>query len=787
MKFTEGFWEKSEAAHACYAVQAYEVEEIENGMRVTAPFRTICNRACALDVGTLTFEFTSADEDIISVRCFHFEGYEKREPRFMLNREKCIVNVDISEDEAVMSAGNVSVHVGLKEFYISYKRSGKDMTSCGFKNVGYMRHDRKNSTKYPETNYLAEDYNPYIVSEFSLAAGECVYGLGERFTAFVKNGQTVDCWNEDGGTSSQISYKNIPFYITNKNYGIYVDHSTDVSFEVASEKVEAVGVSVKGEEMRYYVIGGSSMKKVLEHYTSLTGKPALPPAWSFGLWLSSSFTTDYDEKTVNSFIEGMKARDLPFDVFHFDCFWMRGLHWCDFKWNEKTFPDVRGMLKRYKDKGLKICVWINPYVAQGTVFFREGLKKGYFLMRADGLGVKQVDNWQPGMAVIDFTNPEAVIWYQEKLKELLDMGVDCFKSDFGERIPVDVTYANGADAWGMHNYYTLLYNQTVFELLKREKGEKEAVLFARSATVGGQRFPVHWGGDCTGTYESMAESLRGGLSFMLSGFSYWSHDIGGFELAADADVYKRWLQFGLLSTHSRLHGSKSYRVPWLFDEESVEVCREFTKLKLKLMPYIYSMAVESHKTGIPVMRPMILEFENDPAVKYLDMQYMLGDRLLVAPIFNKEGIGEYYLPKGVWTHLLNGERKEGGRWYREIYDYHSLPLFVAENSLLPMGSNEKTAGYSFAENVQIGIYELREGQKAECRIPDKEGNIVLNVRGYADKDKIYLSSCGRNERITYVLNNVPEIRSISGGTVQYDKERRSAVVAAEGEQVILGK
>ena len=174
----------------CIRDRAYEVEEIENGMRVTAPFRTICNRACALDVGTLTFEFTSADEDIISVRCFHFEGYEKREPRFMLNREKCIVNVDISEDEAVMSAGNVSVHVGLKEFYISYKRSGKDMTSCGFKNVGYMRHDRKNSTKYPETNYLAEDYKPYIVSEFSLAAGECVYGLGERFTAFVKNGQT---------------------------------------------------------------------------------------------------------------------------------------------------------------------------------------------------------------------------------------------------------------------------------------------------------------------------------------------------------------------------------------------------------------------------------------------------------------------------------------------------------------------------------------------------------------------------------------------------------------------
>ena len=778
MKFTEGFWEKSEAAHACYAVQAYEVEEIENGMRVTAPFRTICNRAGALDVGTLTFEFTSAGEDIISVRCFHFEGYEKREPRFMLNREKCSVNVDISEEEAVMSAGNVSVHVGLKEFYISYKRNGKDMTSCGFKNVGYMRHDRKNSTKYPETNYLAEDYNPYIVSEFSLAAGECVYGLGERFTAFVKNGQTVDCWNEDGGTSSQISYKNIPFYITNKNYGIYVDHSTDVSFEVASEKVEAVGVSVKGEEMRYYVIGGSSMKKVLEHYTSLTDKPALPPAWSFGLWLSSSFTTDYDEKTVNSFIEGMKARDLPFDVFHFDCFWMRGLHWCDFEWNEKTFPDVRGMLKRYKDKGLKICVWINPYVAQGTVFFREGMEKGYFLMRADGLGVKQVDNWQPGMAVIDFTNPEAVIWYQEKLKELLDMGVDCFKSDFGERIPVDVTYANGADAWGMHNYYTLLYNQTVYELLKREKGEKEAVLFARSATVGGQRFPVHWGGDCTGTYESMAESLRGGLSFMLSGFSYWSHDIGGFESTSTPDVYKRWCAFGLLSSHSRLHGSTSYRVPWAYDEEAVDVVRYFAQLKASLMPYLYRNAIETAKTGVPMMRSMVLEFTEDKNCAYLATQYMLGDSLLAAPIFRDDSIAEYYLPEGTWTSLLTGEVKEGGKWYTEKHGYLSIPLYVKEGSIVAMGARNDNAVYDYADGVTFRAYALKDGIQAETVVYGTENekeasaDVVKNGTSY----EITVES---KKASKVALMNVGAPKQVNGAS--YTQDGENVIVEFHGD------
>ncbi len=292
--------------------------------------------------------------------------------------------------------------------------------------------------------------------------------------------------------------------------------------------------------------------------------------------------------------------------------------------------DPKSMLQRYHDKGLKICVWINPYIGQKSCLFEEGSEKGYLLKRTDG-SVWQTDLWQPGMGLVDFTNPDACAWYQSKLRTLLDMGVDCFKTDFGERVPVkDIAYFDGSDPVKMHNYYTYLYNQTVFRLLEEVRGEGDAVLFARSATVGGQKFPAHWGGDCSATYVSMAETLRGGLSLSLSGFGFWSHDISGFEQTAPADIYKRWCQFGLLSSHSRLHGSSSYRVPWLFDEEACVVLKEFVNLKCRLMPYLYGQAVRAHEYGTPVLRPMFLDFPEDRACDTLDRQYMFGSSLLAA-------------------------------------------------------------------------------------------------------------------------------------------------------------
>ena len=561
-------------------------------------------------------------------------------------------------------------------------------------------------------------------------------------------------WNEDGGTASEIAYKNIPFYVTNKGYGILVDNEGDVAYEIASEKVERIQFSVEGERLDYYVISGKTPMGTVEKYTELTGKPALPPAWSFGLWLTTSFTTNYDEATTSSFIQGMADREIPLHVFHFDCYWMDAYEWCNFEWDPATFPDPKGMLKRYHDRGLHICVWINPYIGQKSCLFKEGKEHGYLVKKTDG-SVWQTDLWQPGMALVDFTNPDAVAWYQGKLKTLLDMGVDCFKTDFGERIPVkEIEYFDHSDPVKMHNYYTYLYNQAVFELLERERGTGEAVLFARSATVGGQQFPAHWGGDCSASYVSMAETLRGGLSLSLGGFGFWSHDISGFESTAPADIYKRWCQFGLLSSHSRLHGSSSYRVPWLFDEEACDILREFVNLKCRLMPYLYGQAVRSHKEGRPVLRPMFLDFPEDRACDTLDRQYMFGDSLLVAPIFKENGEVQYYLPEGTWYNLITGADVSGGKWQKETHDYHSLPLMIRPNTVLALGNNDQKPDYDYEDGISLLVSAFDEGAEAKTEIPDLKGETVMTVTAKRVGDEIHLHVEGGNGNYT--------VKSLSG-------------------------
>jgi len=559
----------------------------------------------------------------------------------------------------------------------------------------------------------------YMSQQLSLGVGELVYGLGERFGPLVKNGQSIDMWNADGGTSSEQAYKNIPFYVTNRGYGVLVDHPGHVSFEVGSEAVESVQFSVRGEHLQYYVIAGDDPAGVLERYTALTGRPPEVPAWSWGLWLSTSFTTRYDEATITGFIDGMEERGLPLSVFHFDCFWMREFSWCDFEWDARVFPDPEGMLARLHDRGLKVCVWINPYIAQRSALFEEGKRRGYLVRRADG-SVWQWDRWQAGMGLVDFTNPEATAWYQGKLRTLLAQGVDAFKTDFGERIPLDVVWHDGSDPERMHNWYTQLYNQSVAAVLE-EHSPGGAVVFARSATVGGHRFPVHWGGDSTSTFVSMAESLRGGLSLAFGGFAYWSHDIGGFEGSPDPAVFKRWLAFGLLSSHSRLHGSDSYRVPWAFDEEAVEVTRVFSRLKLSLLPYLMRAGRQAHESGLPVMRPMPLAYPDDPAAAYLDRQYLLGDDLLVAPVFDATGEVDVYLPAGTWTPLLGGTPVTGPVWRRERHGFDSLPLYARAGAVLPRTAGADHADRRWLDGLVLEITPATPGTVREVDVMEPDG------------------------------------------------------------------
>ena len=712
MKFTNGSWLIRPNFQMQYATQAVRVEKRPDALHVLSACRPIHHRGDTLDGGTLDVTFTAPRENIIRVTVTHFAGKRDNAPHFETYEEPVNAVIEENDETVSFTSGKLTARVQKGENWrVDYvAEDGRVLTSSAFRGMGRALDKDTGKT--------------YMSDSLMLDVGECVYGLGERFAAYVKNGQSIDMWNADGGTASEQTYKNIPFYMTNRGYGVFVEDTSDVSFEVASEKVERVQFSAEGETIVYDVIYGGTPKAVLDGYTALTGRPALMPAWSFGLWLSTSFTTNYDEKTATSFIQGMADRDIPLSVFHFDCFWMKGFNWCDFTWDEETFPDPVGMLKRYHDRGLHLCCWINPYIGQASPLFREGMEHGYLLKKTNG-DVWQTDLWQAGMGILDVTNPDARAWYCGYLRKILRMGVDCLKTDFGERIPVkDIAYFDGKDPLHMHNYYSFLYNKMVFDLLKEERGEGEAILFARSATAGSQQFPVHWGGDNSASYVSMAETLRAGLSMSHSGFGFWSHDISGFEQTAPADVYKRWAAFGLLSSHSRLHGSSSYRVPWLFDEESCDVVRKFTRLKCRLMPYLYGAAVEAHEHGTPMMRPMMLEFPDDPACDTLDRQYMMGESLLVAPVFHADSHVDYYLPDGLWTSLLDGRKVQGGHWQKETHDFLSLPLMVRPGTVLPMGKHDDRPDYDYTDGLELHVYQLAEGQTVTVKIPDLKGQLA---------------------------------------------------------------
>lgn len=710
MKFTDGYWTIKPEFTALYAVQIDDVriDPDAGTLTVYAATAKVTSRGDTLNRPMLTITYSAPAPGVISVRIVHHDGRRRRGPAFSLRvAPDFVAEVSLTDTAGVLRSGDLELRVPRSgPWRADFSQDGRTLTSSLPKSVASM---------------LNGDGREWIHEQLSLEPGETVYGLGERFGAFAKNGQVVDIWNEDGGTASELAYKNVPFYLTSRGYGVFTDQPDRVSYEIGSEVNTRVQFSVEGSSLTYHLIAGPTPKDVLRRYTALTGRPARLPAWTYGLWLTTSFTTDYDEATVTGFVDGMAERELPLSAFHFDCFWMREYQWCDFTWDPRVFPDPDGMLARLKAKGLRICLWINPYIAQRSELFAEGAERGY-LVRTTAGDVWQWDRWQAGMGLVDFTNPDATAWYQDKLRDLIRQGVDAFKTDFGERIPSEgVVWHDGSDPARMHNFYAHLYNRAVHEVLTEERGEGEAVLFARSATAGGQQYPVHWGGDCESTYPSMAETLRGGLSLALSGFGYWSHDIGGFEGTPDPGVFKRWLAFGLLSSHSRLHGSGSVRVPWAFDEEAVEVTRRFTNLKLSLMPYLGRLAEEASGEGVPVLRPMVLEFPADRGTHTVDTQYMLGDSLLVSPVFRADGIAETYLPAGRWTHLLDGSLVEGSRWISRHHDYDSLGLYVRPGTVLPIGAVSDTPEYAWAEGVTLRLFEIPDGHDEEVRVPGGTG------------------------------------------------------------------
>lgn len=606
MKFTNGYWMIRDGVDALYAREAYELaaDATTESLNVLAPTSVVRGRYDTLNLPTFNVDITTPAEGVIRVCAEHWQGATEY-PGFPLNadepgnRDYVTVQangngdgeVGVNGADVTLTTGGLTVKVvkGAPWNLTFIGEDGKVLTESAGKSLGRFKLGAEsNVTAQPVGEFgvtmdgsARDESDVFIAIQLHLSVGEDVYGLGERFGAYVKNGQSVDIWNEDGGTASEQGYKDIPFYMTSNGYGVLVNNRGHVSFEIGSENTEA---------------------------------------------------------TINSFIDGMAERDIPLAAFHYDCYWMREFHWCDFEWDKRFFGDIESTLKRLHED------------------------KGYLVRKPDG-EVWQTDFWQAGMGLVDFTNPAAREWFKDKVKALLNQGVDAIKTDFGERIPRDVVWYDGSPKLSMHNWYTQLYNQAVFEAIEETYGKGNACLYARSATVGGQQQPVHWGGDCESTFNGMAQSLRAGLSLTSSGFGFWSHDIGGFEGAfPDPAVYKRWVAFGMLGSHSRLHGSTVYRVPWLFDEEdekngvalvpgqtAVDVVREFTKLKLELMPYVYQLGLQPHVNGTPVMRSMFVEFPDDPACRTLDRQYMFGPSMLVAPVFTYSGEVSYRFRCGCAT------------------------------------------------------------------------------------------------------------------------------------------
>ncbi|KAJ6257908.1 Alpha-glucosidase [Drechslerella dactyloides] len=726
MKFTEGMWKVRSGIQINWMSHVERIVATDDASATLLLARYTRGRGDTLNAGTLTAAITAPREGITAVKFSHHTGAEDLGPHFPLVTDDTappsIENVP--GEKLTVATGPLTLAVNTAPNALSFDYTaaptGKRLTGHSFRSIAFV--SDATTAKHHHADSIYAQKNTYLLLELDLAVHEKIYGLGERFGPFVKNGQAIDIWNEDGGTSSELAYKNVPFYLSSRGYGVFVNHPGRVHLEVQSERTTRVNIVVKGESLEYMVIAGPTPKDILRRYTALTGRPSLPPAWSYGLWLTTSFTTSYSEETVTSFLDGFRQRDIPLSVFHFDCFWMKSYQWCDFQFDEENFPDPKAYLDRLKARGFKTCVWINPYIGQASPLFAEGKKNRYFVMRADTPRptVWQWDEWQAGMALVDFTNPKAAAWFAGHLKRLMDMGVDAFKTDFGERIPFDekvVRYADNSDAEKMHNFYTFLYNKCVFETMQAHG--KAGCLFARSATAGGQQFPVHWGGDCESTFEAMAETLRGGLSLALSGFAFWAHDIGGFEGLPEPALYKRWVQFGALSSHTRLHGSSSYRVPWIYDEKDypgeVEACskvlRESVVRKLALMPYMLRTALEAKESGTPVMRAMLVEFgETDPNVWSLDTQYMLGGELLVAPVFTADGEVSFYVPRtggggskdAKWRSWFDRKKTyDEGQWYTETHGFDTMPMLVRPGAVVPYNPSVVTPDGDVVSGLQV--------------------------------------------------------------------------------------
>lgn len=533
-----------------------------------------------------------------------------------------------------------------------------------------------------------EETNERATISFKCQADECFVGTGERFRKMDLSGQTFQMKNQDGqGVNNRRCYKNIPFYMSSRMYGVFYHTSDYCKLSLADHSSRSVQFMCDRATIDAFLIGGKTPEEILHNYRKLTGFPSMPPLWSYGIWMSRM--TYFSTKEVNDICDHLRKEHYPCDVIHLDTGWFRTDWLCEWKFNPERFPDPKGFIQNLKKKGFRVSLWQLPYVAKGAEQLEEA-KANQFIapllkeQASEGSNFSALDY----AGTIDFTYDKAVEWYKNKLlKPLLDMGVTCIKTDFGENIHLDAIY-HGMTPEQLNNLYALLYQKAAFEITKEVTGD--GIIWARAAWAGCQRFPLHWGGDSASSWDGMAGSLKGGLHFGLSGFAFWSHDVPGFHSIPDfmnspinPQVYVRWTQFGVFTSHIRYHGTCK-REPWHYPEIA-PIIKRWWKLRYRLIPYIIQQSEMACQSGLPIVQALIFHHPNDRQCWHIDDEYYFGNEFLVCPVMNDKGIRDIYLPDGEWINFFTGERMEGGKWYDAVKTPLDLmPVFVHPNATIPI-------------------------------------------------------------------------------------------------------
>ncbi len=656
---------------------------------------------------------------------------------------------------------NISISENGTCFYRQFGRDDRSFMPYEVCPFGFL-YDNEANEKYACEAVAADPYEHF-------------YGLGENYTAIDRKGKAFDLWNTNAlGVNTDRAYKYIPYYISSKGYGVFLNTSRKSHCDMGQTLSKANSFMIEGDIIDMFIMKENSLKKLLPLYYKLTGQPGLPPKWSFGLWISKiSYGTQKEVETVT---RRMREMDIPCDVVHIDTDWFAENWVCDWRFDQAKFPDAEQMLKKLHEDGFKISLWQLPYVERGNIsheVYDEGMRKGYFASCENG-------SMKFPHGLIDFSNPEAVTWYKNELiKPLLRMGIDVIKVDFGESAAPFFKYAN-VDGKDMHNLYPLLYNKAAYEAAVEELGKDNAIIWARSAWAGSQQYPVHWGGDAGTDFGSMASSIKGCLSMGISGFPFWSSDLGGFWYSTSPQLYIRWTQYGMFCSHARWHGFYT-REPWDFGEEACDIVRKYVKLRYALMPYIYSQAVYSVKNSVPMCRAMILEFPEDESTAGIDTQYMFGDSILVAPVLNEEDLVKVYLPKGIWTDYHTDEQLQGGQWLELKAELDIIPLYIKENAIIPMGPSMNYVDEYKTEHYTLHIYPVA----GRNQFVIEEDGIEITMQANEEEIDITISPCSLD--FTVVLHNINSVQVIVNDNSWAAKnEKNNTVFEVSGKDSMKG-